>query len=146
MELTRKLTLSGLISVFGRGTIEQVVLATIVCFGFFALSVKEIPFNTGRLNFFKLITEFQLFGILLSLVVIQTDARGLSDVAKVGTIQIILALAIVPITLYSIVAAIFELHQQATVNAASGEVDNPTFETEDRQVDMKVAEGDTKTT
>ena len=50
VELGRKLLLTGIISMFGRGTILQVVLATCLSFFFFALSVKEQPYNAQHLN------------------------------------------------------------------------------------------------
>jgi hypothetical protein len=72
VELFRKLVLSGLIGLFGRGTIGQSFFATICCFIFFALSFKHWPFNTMRLNVIKVASEFQLFCILLICTILQT--------------------------------------------------------------------------
>lgn len=118
----------------GRGTIIQVVLATFISFFFFAMSVKEQPFNARHLNMIKIFSEVQLFGniasvfltcmqssakitlsntseevfscagILLILVVLQTDKKTLatqSVTADVyGVCQLILALAVIPVALY----------------------------------------------
>jgi hypothetical protein len=75
VELARKLTLTGLISVFNRGSITQTVLATLVSFFFFASSIRQQPFDNMQLNWIKCYSEFQIFGILLVCVVLQTDAN-----------------------------------------------------------------------
>jgi len=82
------------------------VLATLISFMFFALSFHAQPFNTARMNAIKICSEFQIFGILLACVVLQThhqgdriatEAIGLEDY---GTAQVVLTLAIMPVTIY----------------------------------------------
>ena len=60
VELARKLILAGLIGTAGRGSILQAVVATLVSFAFFAVSFREMPFDTARLNLIKIISEFQM--------------------------------------------------------------------------------------
>ena len=60
VELARKLLLAGLIGVAGRGSILQAVVATLISFAFFAVSFREMPFDTTRLNLIKIISEFQM--------------------------------------------------------------------------------------
>ena len=57
VELSRKLILSGLIGLFGRGTIAQTFAAVAISFLFFALSVKAQPFKTDKLNRIKVFSE-----------------------------------------------------------------------------------------
>ena len=61
VELARKLLLAGLIGVAGRGSILQAVVATLISFAFFAVSFREMPFDTARLNLIKIISEFQMW-------------------------------------------------------------------------------------
>ena len=56
----RKLILAGLIGLAGRGSVFQTVVATLISFTFFALSFREMPYNTRRLNGIKVFSEFQL--------------------------------------------------------------------------------------
>ena len=65
MELSRKLIMSGLLGLVGRGSIGQAVLAVVLAFVFFAVAFKFQPFESGRLNFFKICSEAQLFGVLV---------------------------------------------------------------------------------
>ena len=60
VELARKLILAGLIGIAGRGSILQAVVATLISFAFFAVSFRELPFDTPRLNLIKIISEFQM--------------------------------------------------------------------------------------
>eukprot|EP01046_Picozoa_sp_COSAG06_P040541 COSAG06_NODE_4918_length_3858_cov_5.222666_3_plen_109_part_00 len=99
--VVRRLMLTGIISLFGRGSIAQVVTATCVSFFYFALVVREQPYNARHLNLVKVFTESQLFGILLILVVLQTNHRGLAvetvQEDDYGMIQILLALSVFPV-------------------------------------------------
>jgi hypothetical protein len=112
IELARKLFLSGLIAMFRRGSTAQTVLATVVAFAFFALTVRHQPFNVARLNQIKMFTEFQIFGILLSCVVLQTHDRALNgsfggtDVFYYGVAQTILTLSLLPITIFSLASGL----------------------------------------
>ena len=65
VELSRKLIMSGLLGLVGRGSIGQAVLAVVLAFVFFAAAFKFQPFECGRLNFFKICSEAQLFGVLV---------------------------------------------------------------------------------
>ena len=53
VELVRKLILAGLIGLVGRGTVLQTVLASLISFMFCALSFREMPLRTRRLNVVK---------------------------------------------------------------------------------------------
>ena len=54
VELGRKLILSGLIGVVGRGSVAQACVATMIGFFFFSISYKEQPFKKDALNEWKL--------------------------------------------------------------------------------------------
>ena len=60
VELIRKLILAGLIGLVGRGTVLQIVVATVISFVFFALAFREMPYNSARLNTVKVLSELQL--------------------------------------------------------------------------------------
>ena len=60
MELIRKLILAGLIGLFGRGTVLQIVVATVISFLFFALAFRSLPYKSSRLNTVKVLSELQL--------------------------------------------------------------------------------------
>lgn len=100
VELARKLILTGIIALIGRGTVAQAVMATFVAFFFFALAVKAQPFHSEHLNQLKMFCEAQLFAVLLIIVVLQTDQKGLSTQSiradEYGTAQVVLVLAVVP--------------------------------------------------
>ena len=74
IELGRKMVVTGLVGLLGRGSILQVFLATVISFFFFAASLVARPFESSVLNAVKLFTEFQLFAILLACLVLQADA------------------------------------------------------------------------
>ena len=67
VELSRKLVLTGLLGVVGRGTVGQSFSATLIAFYFFALSYRIQPFNTARLNRIKAFSELQIFVIMAGL-------------------------------------------------------------------------------
>lgn len=105
VELSRKLILSGLIGLFGRGTIAQSFAAVIISCFFFALSLHARPFTTDNLNRIKVFSEFQIFGILLVCIVLQTNATGLPATGLAteefyGNVQLVLTVAIMPMVLY----------------------------------------------
>ena len=100
-ELARKLILAGLVGLVGRGSIAQAAVATVIAFLFFAVSVREQPYKKPTMNWIKLFSEFQIFGVLLMCVVLQAEAVGFeTEVVTVevyGVIQTVLTLAIVPV-------------------------------------------------
>ena len=50
--------LARLIGLVGRGTVLHTVAATLISFIFFALTFREMPYNTRSLNAVKLFSEF----------------------------------------------------------------------------------------
>ena len=107
VELGRKLILSGLIGLFGRGTIAQNFAAVVISFFFFALSVYAQPFTTDNMNRIKVFGEFQIFGVLLVCIILQTDKNGLPDTGLAtdsfyGGVQLVLTVAILPLLVYVI--------------------------------------------
>ena len=60
VELIRKLILAGLIGLVKRGSVLQIVVATVISFLFFAIAFREMPYHTSRLNAVKVLSEFQL--------------------------------------------------------------------------------------
>ena len=106
VELIRKLIMAGLIGLVGRGTVLQTVLATLISFLFFALAFREMPYRKRRLNAIKVLSEFQLFVILLVCVVLRTNKNGLGaeDLQQngYGLCQLVATVAILPATIYVI--------------------------------------------
>eukprot|EP01046_Picozoa_sp_COSAG06_P031452 COSAG06_NODE_3065_length_5901_cov_5.700965_2_plen_1264_part_00 len=105
VELSRKLILSGLIGIFGRGTIAQSFAAVFISFFFFGLSVYAQPFRTDRMNRLKMFSEFQIFGILLVCIVLQTNKNGLPDTGLAtesfyGNVQLAFTVSIIPLVAY----------------------------------------------
>ena len=97
--------MAGLIGLVGRGTIVQVFLATLISFFFFASALKEMPFQSSRMNKIKIFSEAQLFIILFTAALLQTDARGLAsqplgDRDDIGRLQAAVTLASLPLVIY----------------------------------------------
>jgi hypothetical protein len=136
-ELARKLILAGLIGLVGRGSIAQAVVATIIAFFFFAVSVREQPYKKPTMNWIKLFSEFQIFAVLLMCVVLQAEAVGFeTEVVTVevyGAIQTVVTLAIVPVVLYFLVGSIRGLKAEAAhlQQDIQNDDDNPIFEMEE---------------
>eukprot|EP01046_Picozoa_sp_COSAG06_P030543 COSAG06_NODE_2908_length_6105_cov_9.949384_2_plen_1038_part_00 len=107
VELGRKLMLSGVISLLGRGSIAQVVAATMMSFIFFAINLKVAPYKSHSLNVIKAISEVQLFVVLLVCVVLQVHHVGFTDefitVDGYGAIQTIATVLIAPIAIFLMV-------------------------------------------
>jgi hypothetical protein len=110
IELFRKLILTGFISVFQRGSIAQTVVATLLSFFFFALTLREQPFAARHLNIIKVTTEIQLFIILLCCVVLQTHEQGFETEVVTqddyGLIQVVATLAAMPPTCYFVLKGV----------------------------------------
>ena len=109
VELSRKLIMSGLLGLVGRGSIGQAVLAVVLAFIFFAIALKHQPFTSGQLNFFKICSEAQLFGVLVLCLVIQAVEIGPVGLSAetittdgYGVIMVVVAAVAVPIALGSI--------------------------------------------
>ena len=123
--MTRKLILAGLIGLAGRGTVFQTVVATLISFMFFAVAYHERPFESSRLNFVKICSEFQLFGILLVCVVLQASKdQGISATEVLGDdgygyCQLFLTLAIVPITCYILSMNVKDIREEIVSLAAA---------------------------
>ena len=110
MELARKLALSGLIGLFQRGSVLQTVCATVISFFFFAIAFRERPFEQDKLNAVKIYSEFQVFGILLICIVIQTRSvdfsAELAGLSEYGKAQIALTLSVMPISIWAVATGI----------------------------------------
>ena len=105
VELLRKMIMVGAIGLLGRGSIAQVFGATLISFGFFAYAIKIMPFKSGTLNAVKIFSELQLFVILLSCLVLQTDTRGLVSQTigtrqDFGMLQLGITVASFPLVIY----------------------------------------------
>ena len=113
LELGRKLMLSGLIGLFQRGSIAQTVLATLVSFFFFAVTVRAQPFQSRHLNLIKVMSETQLFVILLCCVVLQTNEQGFATEViteeDYGTIQVVATVMALPISVYMLLQSLCDL-------------------------------------
>ena len=86
---------------------------------------RERPFESSRLNFVKACSEFQLFGILLICVVLQSSKVGGIPSTEImrndgyGVCQLILTLAIVPITGYVLRKRVIDMREEIITLAAS---------------------------
>ena len=84
----------------------QTVLATLISFLFFALAFREMPYRKRSLNAIKVLSEFQLFAILLVCVVLRASKNGLTLGAEdlqqngYGLCQVVATVAILPATIY----------------------------------------------
>ena len=101
--------MSGLLGLVGRGSIGQAVLAVVLAFIFFAIALKHQPFTSGQLNFLKICSEAQLFGVLVLCLVIQAVEIGPVGLSAetittdgYGVIMVVVAAVAVPIALGSI--------------------------------------------
>lgn len=107
IELSRKLILSGLVGLVGRGSIAQAFVATVIVFFFFAVSLAQRPYKSPRMNWIKLFSEAQLFGILLVCVILQVNAVGFATevvtVSMYGKFMTAVTVSIVPFSCYSLV-------------------------------------------
>eukprot|EP01051_Picozoa_sp_SAG22_P015768 SAG22_NODE_2114_length_2991_cov_1.459889_1_plen_219_part_10 len=111
VELARKLILSGLIGLLGRGTVGQTVAATFISFFFFAVFCRAWPFKEQMLNRVKVFSEFVVFGVLVASTVAKVAERPeLSEeyisLRSYETAQAILCAAFVPVTAFYVVVHI----------------------------------------
>jgi Ca2+-binding EF-hand superfamily protein len=145
VELTRKLLLSGLIVVVGRGTVAQAAAAAMISCFFLALSAKVEPFKSHALNVIKIVSEVQLFVVLLVCVILQTrgntlDAESIT-VEDYGVIQTVATLAISPITMgfvvYNVRKMQMDLKRASTDDAkATTDFEGDTVMKMDNPLDM----------
>ena len=130
VELVRKLILAGLIGLVGRGTVLQTLLATVISFMFFALSFREMPLRTRRLNVVKVLSELQLFSILLVCMILRTAKNGLvgewMQVDGYGLCQLVATVAIVPATLVVVGQRMQDLRAEAQAALATLDKDDET--------------------
>eukprot|EP01047_Picozoa_sp_COSAG01_P056419 COSAG01_NODE_6395_length_3693_cov_2.142181_5_plen_571_part_01 len=64
-DILRKLALVGLVVVLGQGSIDQIMFAAALSFGFFGLQLNYKPYKIDHDNHFRLITEIQVFFTIL---------------------------------------------------------------------------------
>jgi len=147
VELARKLALSGLIGLFQRGSVLQTVCATVISFFFFAMAFRERPFEEDRLNAVKIYSEFQIFGILLICIVIQTRSVDFSaemaGLNEYGKAQVALTMSILPLTIYVVAKGIKEVVEEVVESddededgdkkQEDGSLDNPLHEDVDSE-------------
>eukprot|EP01046_Picozoa_sp_COSAG06_P051942 COSAG06_NODE_8599_length_2118_cov_45.241768_2_plen_262_part_00 len=103
VELFRKLLLSGILSLVGRGSIAQAALGTVISFAFFALHLRLLPYKSPTLNVIKAISEIQMFAVLLLSVILQSYNVGFdSEVITVddyGLMQTVATVLIAPVVI-----------------------------------------------
>ena len=106
VELFRKLLLSGILSLVGRGSIAQAVLGTAISFAFFALHLTLLPYKSPTLNVIKAASEIQMFAVLQLSIVLQSHNVGFdSEVVSVddyGVMQTVATVLIAPLAIYLI--------------------------------------------
>jgi hypothetical protein len=101
VELSRKLLLSGILSLVGRGSIAQAMLGTMISFVFFALNLRVMPYKSATLNFTKAVSEVQLFVVLQMSVILQQHNVGFGaetvTIEDYGLIQTVATVLIAPV-------------------------------------------------
>ena len=101
VELFRKLLLTGILSLVGRGSIAQAALGTVISFAFFALHLRLLPYKSTTLNVTKAVSEIQMFAVLLLSVILQSHNVGFdSEVVTVddyGLMQTVATVLIAPV-------------------------------------------------
>ena len=132
-------------------------VATLISFLFFAATVREQPFEQQRLNIIKTFSEFQVFGVLLVCIIVQTHEQGFAtevlDIDDYGTLQSALTLAALPVTGYFLLRSLRDMHAQAKTdlsildatrinNPILDEEDNPMFGGDSEPSDDKAESGD----
>jgi hypothetical protein len=134
VELGRKLILSGLIGLFGRGSIAQCFSATIISFLFFASAIRAQPFKLSTNNFYKAFAEVQIFGVLMVCIVLQTNKTGLplSGITEdvYGHLQLALTVSAGPLIAWIVFLRLSELRghlKEVSETKVASAVDNPTF-------------------
>ena len=84
-----------------------------VSFFFFAVAFRERPFEEDKLNIVKIYSEFQIFGILLLCIVIQTRAvdfdAEMAGLTEYGQAQIVLTLSVMPISIWAVASSIMDV-------------------------------------
>ena len=137
VELTRKLILTGLIGLVGRGSVAQAVAGLGISFYFFAISTRYQPFVKPTLNKIKAFSEVQIFAILGISVVIQTanvgadfDSEEAVTIDHYGQMLVVLAVAFLPITVYFVISGFCDAKEQLSEgdNAEEKEFENPVAE------------------
>eukprot|EP01051_Picozoa_sp_SAG22_P002489 SAG22_NODE_111_length_19607_cov_12.696637_16_plen_210_part_00 len=116
VELGRKLVLSGLIGLFGRGSVAQIVTGCLVAFFFFALHFRAQPFEVGMLNAVESFSEFIVFGVLLVCTVQQAHyvefAEESVSIRDYGRVQTLLCMMLLPITCFYLARHIGEMRER----------------------------------
>lgn len=84
----------------------------------------------------KIFSELQLFGILLICLVLQSNAKDLATemvtASDYGTLQVVLTLAVLPVTLYVLVVSVLNLKKDSETGAGQVEANPlPSFEEEE---------------
>eukprot|EP01043_Picozoa_sp_COSAG02_P053586 COSAG02_NODE_5937_length_3930_cov_4.274863_3_plen_196_part_00 len=135
VELSRKLILSGLIGLFGRGSIAQCFSATIISFLFFASAIRAQPFKLSSNNAYKAFAEVQIFGVLMVCNVLQTNKTGLplsgitADVY--GHLQLALTVAAGPLIVWIVLLRLSELKghlKEVSKTKVARAIHNPAYE------------------
>jgi len=141
VELTRKLILSGLIGLAGRGSIAQCVFASMLAFGFFGLSLLCQPYKKNSLNTVKLVSEFQIFGVLLICIVLQVNDLGLENERigedGYGLMLVLVTMMIIPISLVFIASSLHDVYSESggMSNDESSELEGELEHTENPTLD-----------
>ena len=130
VELFRKLLLSGILSLVGRGSIAQAALGTVISFAFFALHLSLLPYKSPTLNVIKAVSEIQIFAVLQLSVILQQHNVGFdSEVVTVddyGLMQTVATVLIAPVVICLIVYNVKGLAMEGDDTVREQEMDaNP---------------------
>eukprot|EP01050_Picozoa_sp_SAG11_P040003 SAG11_NODE_17146_length_527_cov_0.745327_1_plen_126_part_10 len=85
IELMRKLILTGIIGLVGRGPVAQAFVGAMISFYFFALSLRYQPYRKPVLNRMKIVVEFQVFATLTITIVLQSVTVDNFDAEEIFT-------------------------------------------------------------
>lgn len=146
VELSRKLVLSGLIGLVGRGSVAQCVFASFLAFFFFGLSLLCRPYAKKSLNVVKLISEFQIFGVLLCCVVLQVNAMGLANErvgeGGYGILLVVITMMIIPVSLVFVHSSLQDAVEQRAVSKGDVNPGEDSKHTNPMMADMDFVEND----
>jgi hypothetical protein len=142
VELGRKLILSGLIGLIGRGSVAQVVLAATMQFSYFAIVFNERPYQKHVLNVIKICSEANLFLILLICCVLQTYGNDFGTEAitidDYGAVLVFLTILTIPVAVIIAIREARNLDQEASIERADREYDVTEFNNPNSQDAMEI--------
>ena len=131
VELVRKLTLTGLIGLLGRGSVCQTLGAVFVAVTFLTAHSWAQPFASSNLNVVKLISEFVILAVLIVCIIQQTyiasddfNAEEAITIDGYGYVQTGLCLVLMPTTGFFVVKQLRDIRVELVDSEGTNPLDN----------------------